>query len=200
MKLSKNFTLRELLKSSTATRAGGAILENQMNPPQKIIDALKYHCQNTVQVARGWFKCSIMIGSGYRGPKLNTKVGGSPNSQHCLGEATDQELSEKFLDHNSNKKKQLDALIHAVTGKPVRVDVNSNFYLFAFYVLHIHYVDIDQVIHEYGEDGQPDWVHASSSEELNRREILSVKKMKIKGKMKSVYTQLNTKEALMLGC
>jgi len=196
MKLSKNFSLNELLKSQTATRLGGKVLEAQQNPTPEAVAKLKYHCENTAQKARDYFGVSIAIGSGYRCPALNTAIGGSKTSQHVLAEATDQELPDSFLSTSSDAREQIDALVHTVTGQPVRKDVNANFYLFAYYVLFIHGTDVDQVIHEFGEAGKPDWVHVSSSERLNRRQILSVKKV---GK-KSVYTEHDTKSALLLGC
>jgi len=200
MKLSNNFSLKEMLKSQTASRLGGAILRAQQNPPPKIIARLKYHCENTAQKARDFLGAAIATGSGYRCDELNTAIGGSKTSQHSKGEATDEELAEAFLTDPSEKaqaaKTELDALVHTITGKPIRKDVNSNFYLFAYYVLFIHLTDVDQVIHEFGEDGEPDWVHVSSSEQLNRRQILIVRKV---GK-KSVYENLTTKSALMLGC
>ncbi len=189
MQLSKNFSLRELTKSQTAARIGGKMLTQQQQPPEDILSALKYHCKTTVQKARDFFGVSIMIGSGYRGPLLNTHLKGSKTSQHCKGQASDQDLSESFVSGSSDARVQIDALVFAVTGKQVRRDVNANFYLFAYYVLFIQYCDVDEVIHEFGEDGQPEWVHVSSSVGAREKEILVARK---NSKGKTYYTQLNT--------
>ncbi len=196
MKLSKNFSLAEMLKSQTATRLGGKVLQAQQNPSPPIIAALKYHCENTAQRARDFLGAVISIGSGYRCDPLNDAIGGSKTSQHSKGEATDEELTSSFLTDGGEAKETIDALVKTITGKPVRSDVNANFYLFAYYVLFIHLTDVDQVIHEFGEDGCPDWVHVSSSEGNNRREILIVR---MEGK-KRVYKKLDTRKALLLGC
>lgn len=42
-----------------------------------------------LQVLRDYVGVPIYINSGYRSPKHNKKVGGSPNSQHLLGKAAD---------------------------------------------------------------------------------------------------------------
>lgn len=42
-----------------------------------------------LQIMRSYFGSPITINSGYRTKAHNTKVGGSPNSQHLLGKAAD---------------------------------------------------------------------------------------------------------------
>jgi uncharacterized protein YcbK (DUF882 family) len=83
--LSKNFTLRELIKSDTATRKG---INNA--PPQSVIDNLKYLCENLLQPIRDMVGI-VTINSGYRSPALNKAVGGAKNSQHLTGQAVDFE-------------------------------------------------------------------------------------------------------------
>lgn len=202
-RLSANFTLKEIVRSQTATRLGGAVLAAQQNPPEEIVQALRMHCLLTVQPARDFFAASINISSGYRSPALNKAIGGSNRSQHTAGEATDQELHSSFLGIQGGTAREAKELLHslvlAITGKPIRGDVNANFYLFAFYVIYAHHHNVDQLIHEFGEKGCPDWVHVSSKIDIDspgRREILIATK---EGK-KTVYKKLNTKQALLLGC
>jgi len=85
MRLSKNFTLQEYTKSQTATRRG---LDN--TPGEEHLAKAKSLFENVVQKVRDHFGVTV-INSGYRGPALNTAVGGSSNSQHCKGEAVDIE-------------------------------------------------------------------------------------------------------------
>ena len=85
MRLSQNFWLSELVKSSTADRLG---IKN--DPGIEEIVNLTVLANHVLQPVRENFGV-ITINSGYRAPALNTKVGGSKTSQHCFGEAADFE-------------------------------------------------------------------------------------------------------------
>ena len=85
MRLSKNFTLAEYTKSQTALRNH---IDN--TPNEQHLEAAKELFDKVVQPVRDRFGPTV-INSGYRGPELNERVGGSPSSQHCLGEAVDIE-------------------------------------------------------------------------------------------------------------
>jgi len=85
VRLSKNFSLQEFTKSQTATRQG---LDNAPNDEHLASATALF--ENVVQKVRDNFGVTV-INSGYRGPALNTAVGGSSNSQHCKGEAVDIE-------------------------------------------------------------------------------------------------------------
>jgi zinc D-Ala-D-Ala carboxypeptidase len=85
VKLSTNFSLQEFTKSQTATRQG---LDN--TPNDEHLASATALFENVVQKVRDNFGVTV-INSGYRGPALNTAVGGSSNSQHCKGEAVDIE-------------------------------------------------------------------------------------------------------------
>lgn len=86
MKLSKNFTLSEFTKSQTALRMG---IDN--TPEGEHLEAAMALFENVVQPVRDNFGPTT-INSGYRGPDLNSAVGGSSTSQHCKGEAVDIEV------------------------------------------------------------------------------------------------------------
>jgi len=195
--LSKNFWLYEFLRSNTASKLGGEVLEQQFNPSQEIIANIKHHVKSTLQKARDFFGIGINLNSGLRMPKLNEAVGGSPTSQHCLGEASDKELANELFNPDNEKaaaaKRTIEGLVQSITGKKLRKDCNANFYLFAYLCIYRYELDIDQVIHEYGEDGAPDWIHSASSLRRNKREIL----IKRSGEG---YIKLNLKQALLLGC
>jgi hypothetical protein len=83
-RISKNFTLDELLASATAKQ------QHIINAPGIVevcnLCALVHH---VLQPLRDAMNEPIKIGSGYRCSYLNSKVGGVPGSQHTKGEAVD---------------------------------------------------------------------------------------------------------------
>ena len=85
MKLSRNFSLSELIKSDTAIRHG---IDNNPNADQ--IEKLKLLCENILQPVRDHFG-RVKITSGYRSPELCHAIGSSVNSQHARAEAADFE-------------------------------------------------------------------------------------------------------------
>ena len=85
----------------------------------------------------------IKINSFFRCPELNTAIGGSGKSQHCKGQAMD--IDDTF-------------------GKMINADM-------------YHWIkenlEFDQMIWEFGDDENPDWVHVSYvSESENRNRCL----------------------------
>ena len=85
MKLSKNFTLEELIRSNTAERMG---IDN-VPKDEKVVENLRSLCLEVLQPLRDYVGAPVHINSGYRCPELNMVVGGVKNSQHCRGEAAD---------------------------------------------------------------------------------------------------------------
>ena len=85
MKLSKNFTLKELTKSSTAVRHG---INNKPDKEQMINLVVLTNCVlQPIRNAHG----RVDVNSGLRVLELNRKIGSSDNSQHVLGMAADIE-------------------------------------------------------------------------------------------------------------
>ena len=80
MKITKNFTLAELTKTTTE-------IENVPNRQQ--ISALIMLCGKVLQPVRDLYGGAIHVNSGFRSPAVNQAVGGARNSQHLLGEAAD---------------------------------------------------------------------------------------------------------------
>lgn len=196
MQLTKNFSLIEFLRSQTATRKGGEMLAAQMNPPARIVDNLRYLSVNTLQPLRTLLRTPFTISSGYRSPELNSHVGGSAKSQHMQGEAADIIMFGAFFDEDRPVQRRIHTIlnnrIYDTIGRTPRKDCNANFYLFAAASLYLAEIDIDQVIHEYGSPGKPEWVHLASSRERNKREILLI--------AKGQRNKLTLEEALELGC
>lgn len=84
MQLTSHFKLAEFEKSPTASAHH---IDNHV--PQSLIPNIKNLCEQVLEPLRQHFDVPIIIGSGYRCPKLNTLVGGVANSQHKTGEAAD---------------------------------------------------------------------------------------------------------------
>jgi zinc D-Ala-D-Ala carboxypeptidase len=86
MKLTENFTLKELTKSDTAIRKG---ISNEPNTDE--IEKLKLLCETILQPVRDKFG-AVTVTSGYRSPELCQAIGSSVNSQHTKAEAVDFEV------------------------------------------------------------------------------------------------------------
>ena len=115
-------------------------------PSSKHLTNLKAVATNIFQPCRDYFGKPLAVTSGYRSPKLNELIGGSKRSQHSKGEALD-----------------LDAQVYGGF---------TNAELF-------HYIkdnlDFDQLIWEFGNDEEPDWIHCSYTTK-NRKEVLKAYK------------------------
>ena len=95
----------------------------------------------------------IKINSFFRSPELNTAIGGSKTSQHCKGQAMD-----------------IDDTFGRMTNAEMYHWIKDN-------------LDFDQMIWEFGDDDNPNWVHISYvSPEKNRR--ICLKAYKLNGKTK----------------
>ena len=89
----------------------------------------------------------IKINSFFRSPELNKAIGGSTKSQHCHGQAID--LDDTF-------------------GRCTNAE------MFEFIKKHL---DFDQIIWEFGDETNPDWVHVSYvSPDQNRNRCLQAYK------------------------
>ena len=81
MKLSKNFTLEEMV----ATSHKGL----QDTPTLEVVQNLQKLCVLVLQPLRDTLGAPVYINSGYRSKRLNARVGGVPNSRHLQGKAAD---------------------------------------------------------------------------------------------------------------
>jgi len=127
MKLSKNLSLAEVTKSTTAKR-----LNIDNTPDEWVTENLKQVAINVFQPLRDAFKCPIYVSSGYRSGDLNSAIGGSRRSQHVEGRALD-----------------LDADVYGgCTNSQIFNYIREN-------------LEFDQLIWEFGDQDNPDWVHVS---------------------------------------
>lgn len=117
-------------------------IDNTIKDPAHLASA-KLLCEKVFQPIREHFGVPIHISSGYRSTALNRAIRGSNSSQHCRGEAMD-------IDADRYGK---------VTNKEI----------FDYIREHLEW---DQMIWEFGNDSQPDWVHVSFKATGNRRQIL----------------------------
>ena len=120
----------------------------------------KEHKENMIKLAeevfeplRSYAGGPIKINSFYRSPKLNKAIGGSSKSQHCNGQAID-----------------IDDTLGRLT--------NAEMYEFIK-----QHLDFDQMIWEFGDDKNPNWVHVSYVSPKNNRNRC-LKAYKEKGKTK----------------
>ena len=137
-RISEHISLKEGIKSHTATRL------NIDNVPRDLdLINMKTIAEKVFEPLREWVGGPIAINSFYRSPKLNSAIGGSTTSQHCIGCALD-------IDDNYGYK----------TNKEMYHYIQEN-------------LDYDQMIWEFGDLDNPDWVHISYiSEDANRRRCL----------------------------
>jgi len=118
------------------------------------------HKQNMVKLAENIFEPlrsyvggPIKINSFYRSPKLNKAIGGSSKSQHCNGQAID-----------------IDDTFGRMSNAEMYEFIKEN-------------LDYDQMIWEFGDDNNPNWVHVSYVSPLQNRNRC-LKAYKEKGKTK----------------
>ena len=80
----KYFHISEMLKSDTA-------IKNKLwnGAPKEAEENLRALVDEVLDPLREAYGRPIRVNSGYRCPRLNTLVGGTPNSQHMRGEAAD---------------------------------------------------------------------------------------------------------------
>lgn len=112
-------------------------------PTEEHLANMKEVAEKVFQPLRTWVNAPIKINSFYRSPELNKAIGGSDNSQHCKGQAMDID----------------DTYGHA-TNADMFMYIREN-------------LDFDQMIWEFGDDKNPNWVHVSYvSPEDNRNRCL----------------------------
>ena len=89
MKLTENFSLKEMTQSQTALKNN---IDNEPNAEQ--IENIKHLCQTILQPLREDFQLPVKVTSGFRSPELCELIGSKPNSQHCAnnGAAADFEI------------------------------------------------------------------------------------------------------------
>ena len=122
-------------------------LDIDNEPNNEQMDNMCLVAQEVFEPLRVWVGGPVKINSFFRSPELNKAIGGSGKSQHCHGQAID--LDDTF-------------------GKATNAE------MYEFIKEHL---DFDQMIWEFGDEDNPDWVHVSYvSEDENRNRCLQAYK------------------------
>ena len=117
-------------------------------PDQYQFTNMQVIAENIFEPLRKWVRGPIKINSFLRVPDLNKAIGGSESSQHCQGRAIDIDDS---YGHKTNAE------------------------MFQYIKKHL---DFDQMIWEFGDDNNPDWVHISYvSPDRNRGRCLRAERI-----------------------
>ena len=115
-------------------------------PTPEHIENFKLLAEKIFEPIREHFGVPIRISSGYRSKELNAKIGGSSTSQHCKGQAID-------IDNDGT----------TITNKQIFDYIKDN-------------LPFDQLIWEFGNEENCDWVHVSYVPN-GRKQILKAFKM-----------------------
>jgi hypothetical protein len=138
--------LSEHLDLSEVIRSESAKRKGISNMPTPAhIENFKLLAENIFEPIRNHFRVPILISSGYRSKELNASIpGASATSQHCTGEAIDIDM---------------DGTPNGVTNKMIFDFIREN-------------LNFDQLIYEFGDLNNPDWVHVSFVKSGNRKQKL----------------------------
>ena len=114
--------------------------------------------ENVFEPLRAYVGGPVKINSFFRGEPVNTAIGGSKSSQHMKGQAMD--IDDTF-------------------GRMTNAEM--------YYFIKDH-LDFDQMIWEFGDDNNPNWVHVSYVSHRPNRKKLTIAK-KINGKTKYIHEE-----------
>ena len=113
------------------------------DPNDEQLANMELIAEKVFEPLREWVGGPVKINSFFRSVKLNKAIGGSSKSQHCHGQAID-----------------IDDTYKVVANSDMYDYIKNN-------------LDFDQLIWEFGDDNNPNWVHVSYvSEEDNRNRCL----------------------------
>ena len=148
--------ISEHISEKEATKSVTAMRLGLANTPDgSILTNMKEIAERVFEPLRKWVGGPIKISSFYRSEALNKAIGGSTKSQHCEGKAFD-----------------IDDIYGYKTNAEMFNYIKDN-------------LNFDQMIWEFGDSTNPDWVHVSYvSDSTNRNKIL--KAVRDKGKTKYI--------------
>ena len=116
-------------------------------PNDEQLENMELVAEEVFEPLRAYVGGPIKFNSFFRSPKLNTAIGGSSKSQHCKGQAID-----------------IDDTFGRATNAEMYHWIKEN-------------LEFDQMIWEFGDDDNPNWVHVSYvSKEDNRNRCLKAYK------------------------
>ena len=127
-------------------------------PNDEQLKCMKEVANNLFEPLREWVGGGIKINSFFRGEPVNTAIGGSTRSQHMKGQAID--IDDTF-GHKTNAE-----MYHYIKDN----------------------LDFDQLIWEFGDDENPNWVHISWVSHRPNRKKLTIAK-KVNGRTKYIHEE-----------
>ena len=125
-------------------------------PNEDQIKCMKEIAEGLFEPLREWVGGPIKINSFFRGEPVNTAIGGSKRSQHMKGQAMD--LDDTF-GHKTNAE-----MYHYIKDN----------------------LDFDQLIWEFGDDKNPNWIHVSYVTHRPNRKKLTIAK-RVDGKTRYIH-------------
>ncbi len=125
-------------------------------PNEDQIKCMKEIAEGLFEPLRKWVGGPIKINSFFRGEPVNTAIGGSKRSQHMKGQAMD--LDDTF-GHKTNAE-----MYHYIKDN----------------------LDFDQLIWEFGDDKNPNWIHVSYVTHRPNRKKLTIAK-RVDGKTRYIH-------------
>jgi zinc D-Ala-D-Ala carboxypeptidase len=129
-------------------------IENSPNIPQ--LANIREAAEELFDVLRDWVGGPVKINSCFRSEELNKRIGGAKSSQHLANNGAAFDIDDTYG--------------HKTNAQMFRY-IKDN-------------LEFDQLIWEFGDDKNPDWVHMSYKSEGNRKQIL--KALKVDGKTKYI--------------
>tara|TARA_R100000781_G_scaffold104664_1_gene68414 strand:- start:120 stop:584 length:465 start_codon:yes stop_codon:yes gene_type:complete len=149
--------ISEHISYKEATHSATALRRDLDNTPNNDqLKSMEEVAENLFEPLREWVGGPIKVNSFFRGEPVNTAIGGSKRSQHMKGQAID-------IDDTFGYK------------------TNAEMY---------HYIkdnlDFDQMIWEFGDDKNPNWLHISWVSHRPNRKKLTIAK-KVNGKTKYIH-------------
>ena len=140
-----------------ATHSATALRRGLDNTPNdEQLKCMEEVAKNLFEPLREWVGGPIKVNSFFRGEPVNTAIGGSTRSQHMKGQAID--IDDTF-GHKTNAE-----MYHYIKDN----------------------LDFDQLIWEFGDDKNPNWVHMSWVSHRPNRKKLTIAK-KVNGRTKYIH-------------
>ena len=128
-------------------------------PNEEQLKCMKEVAENLFEPLREWVGGPIKINSFFRGEPVNTAIGGSRKSQHMKGQAID-----------------IDDTFRHKTNAEMYYYIKDN-------------LDFDQMIWEFGDDKNPNWLHISWVSHRPNRKKLTIAK-KVNGRTKYIHEEM----------
>ena len=140
-----------------ATHSATALRRGLDNTPNdEQLKCMEEVAENLFEPLREWVGGPIKVNSFFRGEPVNTAIGGSTRSQYMKGQAID--IDDTF-GHKTNAE-----MYHYIKDN----------------------LDFDQLIWEFGDDKNPNWVHMSWVSHRPNRKKLTIAK-KVNGKTRYIH-------------